>query len=395
MASSGGLSRRRVGGGATSSNDDDDDGAQRGGSHSALGSRSDTSTSANHHHAGSAFQGGSKIAFDPRDLQQDASEEARLGGKTPRLTIMEEVLLLGIKDKQGYLSFWNDNISYALRGCILIELALRRRVALVRDPNRRRIPITERIVEVIDDRQTGETILDEALKMMKAQQEVEKMTINSWIDLLSGETWNVMKIGFQLKQVRERLAKGLVDKGVLRTEKRNFLLFDMATHPVADVRTKESIINRVVALLTSTTTALPPAALDKEGVQCRVLRAVCLVCAAYTASVLDNAFGRLGYEEREAAFQRCDEILGEFVTWPYGTAGGLSSGGPMTPATAAGRRRQASRLASGNGLEISGREVVLGLLQEVRKEAVGGDEDVAFELIAGVLEVLSKLDSLL
>lgn len=43
-----------------------------------------------------------------------------------------------------------------------------------------------------------------------------------------------MKIGFQLKQVRERLAKGLVDKGVLRTEKRNFLLFDMATHPVAD-----------------------------------------------------------------------------------------------------------------------------------------------------------------
>jgi hypothetical protein len=32
--------------------------------------------------------------------------------------------------------------------------------------------------------------------------------------------------------VRERLAKGLVDKGVLRTEKRNFLLFDMATHPV-------------------------------------------------------------------------------------------------------------------------------------------------------------------
>ncbi|KAJ7741874.1 hypothetical protein B0H16DRAFT_1728394 [Mycena metata] len=38
------------------------------------------------------------------------------------------------------------------------------------------------------------------------------------------ETWNVLKIGLQLKQVRERLAKGLVDKGVLRTEKRNFSL---------------------------------------------------------------------------------------------------------------------------------------------------------------------------
>ena len=50
----------------------------------------------------------------------------------------------------------------------------------------------------------------------------------------SGETWNVLKISYQLKQVREQLAKGLVDKGVLHTEKRNFLLFDMATHPVAD-----------------------------------------------------------------------------------------------------------------------------------------------------------------
>ena len=89
---------------------------------------------------------------------------------------------------QGYLSFWNDNISYALRGCILIELALRRRIALVKDPNRRRLPLPERIVEVIDDRQTGETLLDEALKMMKAQQPVEKMSINSWIDLLSGES---------------------------------------------------------------------------------------------------------------------------------------------------------------------------------------------------------------
>ncbi|KAJ2955291.1 hypothetical protein NUW54_g14749 [Trametes sanguinea] len=100
---------------------------------------------------------------------------------------MEEVLLLGLKDKQGYLSFWNDNISYALRGCILIELALRRRIALVRDPNRRQLPLAERIVEVLDERQTGETILDEALRMMKAQEQ-ERMSVNSWIDLLSGES---------------------------------------------------------------------------------------------------------------------------------------------------------------------------------------------------------------
>ena len=198
-----------------------------------------------------------------------------------------------------------------------------------------------------------------------------------------------MKIGFQLKQVRERLAKGLVDKGVLRTEKRNFLLFDMATHPVADVRTKEAIVSRVVALLTSTTAAVPPAALGKDGTQCRAMRAVCLVSAAYAASVLDNAFGRLTYEDREAAFQRCDDILAEFSSWPFGSSSSASG-----RSGAATRRREASRIGMGSA-GVSSREVVLGLVQEVKKEMLGGEEDLCFELVAGVLEVLSKLDSLL
>ncbi|KIK38914.1 hypothetical protein CY34DRAFT_90201 [Suillus luteus UH-Slu-Lm8-n1] len=376
MSSAGGLSRRRVAGASSSSASDDAPSPSW-----TPNSPSSNGTVATH--AGSAFEGGSKVACDPRDLDQ-AQEDSRYGGRMPRLTIMEEVLLLGLKDKHGYLSFWNDSISYALRGCILIELALRRRIALVKDSNQRRTPLADRLVEVIDDKQTGETILDEALKMMKGQ-ETDRMSINGWVDLLSGETWNVMKIGYQLKQVRERLAKGLVDKGVLRTEKRNFLLFDMATHPVADVRTKESIVTRAVALLTATTSAVPPSALDKEGTQCRVTRAVCLVCAAYAASVLDNAFGRLTYEDREAAFQRCDEVLAEFACWPFGSTSATGTGG--------GRRREGVKIGMGNSAP-SGRESVLGLVQEVKRE-MNGEEDLSFQLIAGVLEVLSKLDSLL
>lgn len=97
--------------------------------------------------------------------------------------------------------------------------------------------------------------------------------------LILGETWNVMKIGYQLKQVRERLAKGLVDKGILRTEKRNFLLFDMATHPIADMNAKEDVMKRTLSLLTARTTAVPPQALQKENVKYRHTRAVVLVCA--------------------------------------------------------------------------------------------------------------------
>jgi golgi phosphoprotein 3 len=84
---------------------------------------------------------------------------------------------------QGYLSFWNDNISYTLRGCILLELAFRSRISVQKDSSRRRFELADRLIEVIDDRLTGEVLLDEALKMMKSS---EKMSIGSWIDLMSG-----------------------------------------------------------------------------------------------------------------------------------------------------------------------------------------------------------------
>jgi Golgi phosphoprotein 3 len=58
-----------------------------------------TPTAATLSHAGSAFEGGSKVAYDPRDLES-VDDEVKEGGKVPKLTLMEELLLLGIKDKQ-------------------------------------------------------------------------------------------------------------------------------------------------------------------------------------------------------------------------------------------------------------------------------------------------------
>lgn len=51
------------------------------------------------------------------------------------------------------------------------------------DSARRRFPLADRIIEVTDDTLTGEVLLDEALKMMKSS---EKMSVSSWIDLMSG-----------------------------------------------------------------------------------------------------------------------------------------------------------------------------------------------------------------
>lgn len=273
--------------------------------------------------------GGNRIAYDPNEVIVD-DEEQKI-----RLTIMEEVLLLGLKDKQGYLSFWNDSLSYVLRGCIIMELALRNRIQMSQNPSRKRLPLPDRPVEVVKEKHTGEVLLDETLRLMKQTQDGtvpgqqangtggnsviggmatsnaggggERWSVGTWIDLLSGETWNIMRISYQLRQVRERLAKGLVDKGVLRTEKRNFLLFDMATHPVSDPSVKAEIIQRVVSCLSTPSSS--------SAFKQIPLRTIATVCAAYAGNVLENALVGLNSDQREKCWNRADELLSGFSKW--------------------------------------------------------------------------------
>ncbi|SPQ24679.1 de35396a-ae32-40e1-af5d-cac5fffd0717 [Thermothielavioides terrestris] len=349
-----GLTRRRGGGGA---------GGVGGGDGNGIGPSSRTNSSVNvRDHTGpetsyESGENGHRIAYDPRDISESAERS-----KQPKLTLMEEVLLLGLKDKQGYLSFWNDNISYALRGCIVLELAFRGRIAMQKTPSRRNFPLPDRIIEVIDDTLTGEVLLDEALKMMKTS---EKMSVSSWIDLMSGETWNLMKIGYQLKQVRERLAKGLVDKGILRTEKRNFLLFDMATHPVVDSGAKDEIRRRVRNVLTQRTVVLNSSQWLPEGLEFRYLRTVAMVCAAYAANVLENALSTLGHEAREKAFNQTDELLADYSQWPFGRKATMNDIGENLP-------------------QVIGEEV-----------SKAQDKELQLEVIAACLSVFTRLDSLL
>ena len=51
----------------------------------------------------------------------------------------------------------------------------------------KRLPLPDREVTVLSTRQTGETLLDETLKMMKQTEDSgERMGVGTWVDLLSG-----------------------------------------------------------------------------------------------------------------------------------------------------------------------------------------------------------------
>ena len=47
--------------------------------------------------------------------KNEEKDEKELDDKdNSKFTLMEEIVLLGLKDNEGMLSFWNDNISYVL-----------------------------------------------------------------------------------------------------------------------------------------------------------------------------------------------------------------------------------------------------------------------------------------
>lgn len=92
MSSASGLTRRRGGGAggaaATAEAESSNGGINRTDSSSNF---KDTQPETSYE----SSENGHKIAFDPRDISESTERS-----KQPKLTLMEEVLLLGLKDKQ-------------------------------------------------------------------------------------------------------------------------------------------------------------------------------------------------------------------------------------------------------------------------------------------------------
>nr|XP_034954869.1 Golgi phosphoprotein 3-like [Zootoca vivipara]XP_034954870.1 Golgi phosphoprotein 3-like [Zootoca vivipara] len=224
-------------------------------------------------------------------------EEDSGDSKDIRLTLMEEVLLLGLKDKEGYTSFWNDCISSGLRGGILIELAMRGRIQLEPQTMRKK-RLLDRKVLLKSDAPTGDVLLDETLRHLKATEPAE--TVQTWIELLTGETWNPFKLQYQLRNVRERIAKNLVEKGILTTEKQNFLLFDMTTHPVTNTTEKQRLVKKLQESVLDRWVN-DPHRMDR--------RTLALLVLAHASDVLENVFTSLVDEKYDVAMNRSKDLM--------------------------------------------------------------------------------------
>ncbi|XP_065838050.1 Golgi phosphoprotein 3-like isoform X2 [Oscarella lobularis] len=225
---------------------------------------------------------------DPNPLSSEDSEATRL-------TLMEEVLLLGIKDDcEEHRSLFNSShtcMSLVLRGCVMIELGLRNRIVL--EPGE--MELLSRKVSVKDPRPTGEVFLDEALKHIKEK----SCTIREWMLLLEGCTYNPFNLRFQLHNVRERVANSLVEKSVLTVEKWNFLVFHTTKHTLVDVEVKQRVIKKIQDALL----------LWVDVTQRFDERVLALVLLAMASDVLRNALESLSEEYYKVAVERMRKLL--------------------------------------------------------------------------------------
>lgn len=179
----------------------------------------------------------------------------------------------------------------------MVELAIRGRIELEKQSMRRK-GLLYRKVLVKNPTPTGDILLDEALRHIKDTSPPDN--VQSWIELLSGETWNPLNLRYQVRNVRERIAKNLVEKGILTTEKQNFVVFDMTTHPLTDTTAKQRLIKKVQdAVLTKWVNEINR--MDK--------RMLALIILAHASDVLENAFASLQDDDYDLAMKRVRQLL--------------------------------------------------------------------------------------
>jgi Golgi phosphoprotein 3 len=139
------------------------------------------------------------------------------------LFLHEELLLLALRDEEGTISA--AMYPYALAGAILAELMLHERIR-VEDPKKK-------MVHPLGDSPLGDALLDECLqKIAKAER---PDSLSDWVERFTA-----------VRHLKDRVAEGLCERGILRAEKGTFLfVFPKVTYPEVDHGPEGKILQRL------------------------------------------------------------------------------------------------------------------------------------------------------
>lgn len=182
---------------------------------------------------------------------RDLSPEAAAPSKPAPVNFAEELYLLALNDAEGELKpVTLSALEYALAGALLMELALLGR-----------IDTDTQALAVISGESTGDPLLDDALATLRAESTPQNVTY--WLRKFAQPSMNV----------KERAVAGLVNKGILRQEKRKLLwVFSVRRYPMVDQREAKEVRTRLRDLILGNDIPDPrDAVLISLGNACRVL----------------------------------------------------------------------------------------------------------------------------
>jgi hypothetical protein len=191
------------------------------------------------------------------------------------LSLMEEILLLALKEEKGSLSMTaSSQINYCLAGAILMELELHQR-----------IKADKKTVQVIDRTPTRNPHLDAALKQ-----------IDSHGRLRTPDYW-VTKLPRTLKTLRQEILTQMMEKALVREEEHQvFIFFTVNRYPLRDIRAKKDILDRLQKILLRGESAMP--------------RTVKLIGLVSNCGLLYTLFDK---EDRKHARKKAKEVTAEDV----------------------------------------------------------------------------------
>ncbi len=139
------------------------------------------------------------------------------------LFLQEELLLLALRDDEGTISA--AMYPYALAGAILAELMLHERIR-VEDPHKK-------MVHVLRDMPVGDPLLDECLERIVREDRPDSLA--DWVERFTA-----------VRHLKDRVAEGLCQRGILRAEKGRFLfVFPRVTYPEMDHGPEGKVLQRL------------------------------------------------------------------------------------------------------------------------------------------------------
>lgn len=144
-----------------------------------------------------------------------------------KLFLHHEVVLLALNDKKG--TFAHGMYLYSLTGGLLSELLLQDRIAAADDG--------KGDVTVVDDRSTGDVILDEVLQMISESPKARNLS--HWVSQAA-----------RMKDLPHRVAGQLAEKGIVSADEKKVLwVFTRRIYPELDGTYEDDIRQRMSALM--------------------------------------------------------------------------------------------------------------------------------------------------